>query len=301
MIDLHPVTLADKAWIDPLVWAEGSSSADYNFGNIFMWDHAFHQLVGRVNDRVIVMICAEGDPFFAWPVGKGDVYPVIEAMRAHAKEQGFPFLLRGVTAEHLPILDELYGRENYTAEPGRDYWDYLYTVDKLAELRGKKLHGKRNHIHRFEEQNDWRFEPMEARHFPACIELLDMWMASCGEDEQDGIFDEYAALQLAFRHFDDLRLDGGVLYSGDTLIAFTVGEPICEHTFDVHFEKAMSLIQGSYPMINREFVRYIREKYPNIQWINREDDTGRLSLRKSKESYYPDRMVEKYTVVFNDD
>lgn len=296
MIDLHPVTLADKAWIDPLVWAEGSSSADYNFGNIFLWDHSFHQKVGRLGDRVIVLLGYDSQPFFAWPVGTGAVGPVIEEMRAYAREHGFPFLMRGVTEEHLPLLDELYGG-HYTAEPGRDYWDYLYTVERLSTLSGKKLHGKRNHIHRFEEQNDWSFAPMTEADFPECWELLNMWMASCGEDEQDGISEEYEALQKAFRHFHELGLDGGVLRSGGKLIAFTMGEPICEHTFDVHFEKAMSLIQGSYAMINREFVRYIGKKYPQIQWINREDDTGRLSLRKSKESYYPDRMVKKYTVV----
>lgn len=296
MIDLHPVTLADKAWIDPLVWAEGSSSADYNFGNIFLWDHSFHQKVGRLGDRVIVLLSYDTQPFFAWPVGTGDVGPVIEEMRAYAGEHGFPFLMRGVTEEHLPLLEELYGGR-YTAEPDRDYWDYLYSAEKLSTLSGKKLHGKRNHIHRFEEQNDWSFAPMTEEDFPECQELLDMWMASCGEDEQDGIFDEYEALQKAFRQFRELELDGGILRSGGKLIAFTIGEPICEHTFDVHFEKAMSLIQGSYAMINREFVRYIGKKYPGIQWINREDDTGRLSLRKSKESYYPDRMVKKYTVV----
>ncbi len=296
MIDLHPVTLAAKAWIDPLVWAEGSSSADYNFGNIFLWDHSFHQKVGRLGDRVIVLLSYDTQPFFAWPVGTGDVGPVIEEMRAYAGEHGFPFLMRGVTEEHLPLLEELYGGR-YTAEPDRDYWDYLYSVEKLSTLSGKKLHGKRNHIHRFEEQNDWSFAPMTEEDFPECQELLDMWMASCGEDEQDGIFDEYEALQKAFRQFRELELDGGILRSGGKLIAFTIGEPICEHTFDVHFEKAMSLIQGSYAMINREFVRYIGKKYPGIQWINREDDTGRLSLRKSKESYYPDRMVKKYTVV----
>lgn len=296
MIELHPVTLADKAWIDPLVLAENSPSADYNFGNIFLWDHAFHQQVGRLGDRVIVLPCYGEQPFFVWPVGTGDPGPVLEAMHAYAAEHGFPFLLRGVTAEHLPLLEALYAGR-YTAREERDYWDYLYTVEKLSTLAGKKLHSKRNHIHRFEEQNNWRFEPMTEAHFPACRELLDMWMESCGEDEQDGISEEYEALQKAFAHFGDLGLDGGVLFSGDTLVAFTMGEPACAHTFDVHFEKAMSLIQGSYTMINREFVRHIQQKYPDIRWINREDDTGRLSLRKSKLSYYPDKMVEKYTVV----
>ena len=78
MIELHPVTLADKHWIDPLVWAEGSSSADFNFGNIYLWDKSFHQLVGKCHDRVIVVPRYEKEPFFAYPVGTGALAPVLE-------------------------------------------------------------------------------------------------------------------------------------------------------------------------------------------------------------------------------
>ena len=38
---------------------------------------------------------------------------------------------------------------------------------------------------------------------------------------------------------------------------------------------------------------YIREKYPNIKFLNREEDMGLEGLRKAKQSYYPHHMVEK--------
>ena len=66
-------------------------------------------------------------------------------------------------------------------------------------------------------------------------------------------------------------------------------------TYDVHFEKAYGELQGAYAMINREFARWVRAKHPNVRYLNREDDMGVEGLRKAKESYYPDRMVEKYT------
>ena len=33
-LTFKPVTLCDKAWVDPIVMAENSPSADYNFGNM---------------------------------------------------------------------------------------------------------------------------------------------------------------------------------------------------------------------------------------------------------------------------
>lgn len=300
MIDLHPVTLADKAWIDPLVWAESSRSADFNFGNIYLWDTSFHQLVGRVNDRVVVKPCYEDWHFFAWPVGTGDLAPVMKELEDYSLQNGYPLMLRGVTQDHLPLLDELFpGR--YTAETERPLWDYIYSAEKLATLSGKKLHGKRNHIHRFEAENDWSYSALTPADFPECTELLDHWNSHNPEDGDIGASDEYAAIQRAFESFEPLGLEGGILRVSGKAVAFTIGEPVCSHTFVVHFEKAYADINGAYPMINREFVRQILQRHPDILWINREDDMGHESLRQSKESYHPDAMVEKYAVVVRHD
>ena len=299
MIELHPVTLEDKQWIDPLVWAEGSSSADFNFGNIYLWDNAFHQMVGRLNDRVLVLPCYDEKPFWAWPVGTGDPAPVLAEMRAYAKEHDFPFVLRGVTHTHLPLLHELFpGLHGVRAD--RPLWDYIYSAEKLDTLAGKKLHGKRNHINRFEAENDWSFSPLAPEDFSSCLSLLDEWNAQNPEDADTGAQEEYDAIRRAFDHYDALGMEGGILRISGDPVAFTLGEPVCEHTFVVHFEKARADINGAYPMVNREFVRQIRQRHPRVQWINREDDMGHESLRQSKESYHPEFMVEKYSVVIAD-
>lgn len=298
MLDLKPIELKDKAWIDRLVAEEDSPSADFNFGNMYMWNPCFQQEVCEVNGRLVV--CPRySEPFFAWPVGGGELKPVLDIMAAHAAAEGCPFVLRGVTAENLPQLQALYpGRLGVTAD--RDLWDYLYDSEKLATLAGKKMHGKRNHCNRFEAENQWSYRALQLSDLPACKELLDFWMDACGEDSRDGIDDEYIAIGRGFADYEALGLEGGVLFAGDKLCAFTIGEKISSDTFDVHFEKALWSINGAYPMINREFVRQIRQKHPEIRWINREDDTGRDSLRQSKLSYRPERMVEKYTVVIQD-
>ena len=87
-----------------------------------------------------------------------------------------------------------------------------------------------------------------------------------------------------------LRVDGQI-------IAYSMGVPLNKTTFDVNFEKAFSSISGAYAMINREFSRMIQLKYPEIQFLNREDDMGVAGLRQAKLSYHPAMILEKYTAL----
>lgn len=73
-----------------------------------------------------------------------------------------------------------------------------------------------------------------------------------------------------------------------------MGNRIRNDVFDVNFEKALAEVNGAYPMVNREFARVLRERYPELRLLNREDDMGLEGLRKAKESYYPDVLLEKF-------
>ena len=72
-----------------------------------------------------------------------------------------------------------------------------------------------------------------------------------------------------------------------------MASPLGTEAVDVHIEKAFAEVAGAYTIINREMVRYLKQKLPGLLWINREDDTGDEGLRKAKLSYQPDLLVEK--------
>ena len=86
-------------------------------------------------------------------------------------------------------------------------------------------------------------------------------------------------------------MEGLVLRSEGVPLAMTMGSFLRDDTFDVNFEKAID--PSAYPAINWEFARYLQKKYPNLSYLDREDDMGLEGLRKAKMSYMPHHMVEK--------
>ena len=298
-ISFKPVTIDDREWISELTRCEDSRSADYCFGNIFMWDKTYIQYVGRIGMRLVAMPVYREHPFFAFPIGCGNLTEVIDTLREHAERHGFPFSLMGVTEEHRQELEGFYpGKFEYLED--RDHADYIYMAAKLATLSGKKLHGKRNHINRFLEGGDWSFEPMTEASADECLEMLDLWTLENHDALDVGLAAEHNAIQLALENFDRLGMEGGMLRRGERLIAFTMGERICSDTFNIHFEKAYSDIQGAYPMINREFARHIVESHPEVVYINREDDMGYENLRQAKLSYHPEFLVRKFVATWKE-
>ena len=45
MVQFHRVTIGDKPFVDKFVFVENSRSADFNFGNIYLWDTAYFQFL----------------------------------------------------------------------------------------------------------------------------------------------------------------------------------------------------------------------------------------------------------------
>lgn len=297
MLSFHPLTLSDKPRIDAIVSEENSRSADFSFGGMYLWDGRYRQLAADNCQRLVILSRAGEAPIYPFPIGSGSLEPLIAEMREYALSCGFPFVIRGLERHHMDTLEGLFpGKFCFTAD--RDCFDYIYSAARLAELPGKRLHGKRNHINRFESEHRWEFRPLTEELFSDCLALTERWAAAVEPDS--GVYAERHAILRAFEHFDELDLAGGALFAEGRLIAFTLGEMISSDTFAVHFEKAESEIQGAYQMINREFARYLRESRSGPVWLNREDDMGLEALRRSKLSYHPDILLEKFTARWRD-
>ena len=302
MIDFHPPRLEEKPWVDELLRRADYRGCDYNFTTLFVWSRAYHQEIARVDDFLVTHVCGRMGCSFMFPAGGGDLASVIRKLEEEAAGRGEPLRLVCLTPRQMAELEEFFpGQFTFTAD--RDGYDYLYEIDRLADLGGKRLHAKRNHINRFMENNpSWTYEEITPESLGECLAMDKEWyrrsLAREGEAEERDLGDEGVALRQAMEHYQALGLEGGLIRVYGEVVAFTMGDLLNSDTYDVHFEKAYGELQGAYAMINREFARWVRGRHPNVRYLNREDDMGVEGLRKAKESYYPDQMVEKHTAMW---
>ena len=296
MIPFERLTLEKKDEYDRFLQRCDMRGCEYSFVNLYLWGRQYGAFL---ENHLVLFSHFGGKSVYPYPIGSGSVQPALEAIMADAAERGIPFRLTCLTKADCEELEALYPERFYFFSD-RDSADYIYDIDRLASLKGKKLQAKRNHINRFLEANpQWHTEPITQQLLPQCYKLLQQWYAShAGEAE---LSMEKHALYRGLAELNPLGLEGLLLYAGETPVALSLGSRLNSAVFDVHFEKADADIPGAYPLINREFARYIKEKYNDIRYLNREDDMGLLGLRKAKESYAPDILLEQYWAVLVED
>ena len=291
-----PIELSDRSWFVPIQRAEAPQSADFCFSSNFMWAEKHNVYMAMINDRAVVKIGSGAHTKYVCPIGTGDLTPVVEALKSDSKSEGKLLTICAVTENHLEEFNALFPGE-FEAEPTRDSFDYIYNAESLATLAGRKLHSKRNHINSFlAHYDDWSFEALGPDNLGDCRRVLDTWERAHQDDIS--IWHEHNAIQRAFYGFEELGLMGGILRVDGAPVAFTIGEMINSETLCVHFEKALSDIPGAFPMVNREFVRMVKELVPELRYVNREDDMGDDGLRQAKQSYHPEYMLEKYLLTW---
>ena len=291
MIDFQPVTPDKREQYSAYLLDGRERGCEYSFANLTLWGR---QKAALVQDHLVLFSQFNRRSVYPFPVGSGDKRKVLDAIIADARERGIPCRLTGLREEDMVLLERLYPG-SFRFHCDRDSYDYVYAIEDLSELKGKKYQKKRNHCNRFRETfPHCEAQPLGTGNLAAVERLVEDWYETRRrEDPQGDYYMEHAALRKALNNYRALGMEGLVLMDGDTALAFTMGSRLSGDTFDVHFEKARPEADGAYAAVNFAFARYLRDKYPEVKFLNREDDLGLEGLRKAKLSYYPHHLVEK--------
>lgn len=299
MLNFKNITLSDRDRITSYTLNSNRRNCDLSFSNLCCWRFLYDTQFAEMDGFIVFKFWAHGQLAYMMPVGQGDLKKVVNKMIKDAEKEGEPLVMLGVSSEMREELEEIMPKTfAYTID--RDYADYIYLKENLAELKGRKFQQKRNHVNRFIKAHDnHKFVPITTpEHIKECLHFETEWCKQNECDKHEGTGNEREAIIYGLNNFDELGLKGGILYAEDKVVAFTYGMPINADTFGTHVEKADATVEGAYAMINREFARYIPEQYT---YINREEDLGIPGLRRAKLSYNPTIILDKHMVSLQTD
>ncbi|MBR1769557.1 MAG: DUF2156 domain-containing protein [Bacteroidales bacterium] len=271
-----------------------SLNAGNSFTNLCAYDFIYPAEYVVYGDTLLTRIHLKKDEHICYyqPVN-GNIEDFSEEIERQAQEQK---QVLSIIVESRELADRFVSK-GYRAEYSETLSEYVYKRENLECLKGKRLQAKRNHINKFVSlYPDWQYVSLSSADKDECLELNSLWLQQellqIPQYEKDYLI-ESRVIEYLFDNFEALNLIGGAIKTGGKMIAYSLGSVICRNTFDTNIEKADRNYEGAYTIINREIAKHLNS---DILFINREEDKGIAGLRKAKQSYHPEFMVEKYIV-----
>lgn len=289
MLDFRLVEKDDIKILDKFYDHTESIGLECNPLSSYLWRDVFNINITVKNGTLFKVYMTDDGKIWGYtmPVG-GDTKWAIEEIFADAKERNTIPIITMLTLAERAKLETLYpSKFDYILSPENQ--DYIYLTDDLIKLSGKKFHAKRNHISRFFKTYDnVRFELINKSNKVDAYNVAIEWCKESNINIEDDY--ETEIIRDALENMEEYRMKGAVLYVDDKPVAMTLGSEISKITFDINFEKALRSYDGVYAVINNEFAKTLSE----YKYINREEDMGIEGLKKSKLSYNPVIILERY-------
>lgn len=288
MLNFKPIEISDIDVFKRYIGADGEYSCESAFINLLVWQDVYGNMWAEEDGQLVIKSTANGRHVFRLPFGN-DFHKGIALIREYSGEEYPLFWVQD--GKRLDELEEYLGKD-YILNEERNAFDYIYLRDDLAELKGKKYHGKRNHISAFSKKHEWKYSKMTEENIADALLCAERWYSE-KEDRMDKfMLCESRGVYTVLNNMELFGAEGGIIYADGKAVAFTVGSPINGKVYDIHFEKALYGYDEAYTVINREFAK---NELSGYEYINREDDMGLDGLRKAKLSYHPAMLVKKYT------
>lgn len=292
MLNFRPITLADKALITGYLKQIRPTIVEQSFNTLFPWQqpHAYHFAV--FEDWLLLRTTYQGRTSFMPPVGPEAGYGrALDALEAYAAAAGLPLYFSEVTRPYAELLNRL-RPEFFQTFSDRNAANYVYNIEDLTNLSGKKYHAQKNMLNSFKRSYPgYVFRALTPELLPLCREQLAFWCEQKNSTQFPTLQQERVAIEQMFDHWQQLDLYGAAIMLGGRVEAFAVAEILNDDTVAILIEKANSDIKGLYSAINQMF---LAEYWQDFRFVNRAEDLGLANLRRTKMGYLPCRLEMKY-------
>lgn len=288
--DLEPIELKHKEFLLNYFKSIQPVISELNFVEIFAWRKLRKIYITEYENNIVLFLEKKGKKYFYPPFSR-ETDKIILELLTYFKLKNEDVKVNAYPDDLLYLLENII--EKITLEDDRDNYDYIYLTEDLINLTGRKYDGKRNNIKKFLKTYKYEFLPLTDEILEDCIKFQEKWcnIKNCKEDMS--LKNESEAVMEILKNFNNLPCFGAVLKIGNYIEAYTIASELNSETAEIIVEKANPEFSGIYQAINQMFC----EKFlKNYKYVNRQQDTGDLGLRKAKLSYHPFKLLKKYNI-----
>lgn len=256
---------------------------DYTITNLMVWGKIYNNHYLIFKDRLVIF-----NPkyqYILFPVGEylspEELRELVQMFRPYFHEAQI-ILVPEEYIQKYPEVNEL-----FELFEDRDWADYIYSVEKMVSLSGKKLAKKKNLISQFRRvYPEYKVLKISEDRMQYILQFTHKWRR---ERSAEGIYlmTEIKAISNTLENWNQLPVEGLIICYYNRIVAYSIFSRQTDDMATVHFEKFDPDKKGSAQIITWETARYLQGRY---KWINREQDIGLEGLRQAKLSYVPDRF-----------
>ena len=293
MEEFRAITFEDKDIINDFYAESGLESTNFSLVTLCAWQKCNELEISLNPEFIIIKINSKKGQKYYSPLVKNapNYIKAIEELEKKSQNSRLAFEL--VCSWQVEILQQ----RGYECRNIREYAEYLYEAESLITLKGKKLSSKRNFINNF--PVEYTFREYKIQDKPALMSLIGDWQDNKEETKLiENTDEDLSDHDVEERVLDDMLSDLAkyncfcdVLEVEDNIVGFCVGEILPTKIGVIHFQKADISYRGCYALIDNLFVK---KRFSQIKYVNKQEDMGIEGLRKSKLSYRPIRLVERW-------
>ena len=172
----------------------------------------------------------------------------------------------------------------------RDDADYLYASQVFCDYAGVELRKKRQAVAQLQTMHVLTCAPLSVATGDVAAHILQAWMHD--KNKQSGEADE-AACAEALSYAEIFGLEGWLFRADGEPAGFVLAQPLAPRTVAMRFAKGLDAYPGIYPHMFQSCCRHWGD---SVQWLNFEQDLGNPNFRRTKLSFQPEVLLEKFRV-----
>lgn len=272
--------------------------SDFNFISLWAWDTDNKREISCLNGNLVVLFTdyQTNKPFLSFLGNKRPKKTILQLID-FANTRGLPTKLSFITEESLRDLKQT----DLDVTEDRNNFDYIFSIQELADLRGNKYSNKRHLANRFyREYPQATFEIKRLNDESVQKQLMETiyeWERNkkLGNIDYDFRHEEVAINRLLqASKSSDSKLLLSCIIIDNKIIGFSIDELLPKNYSISHFAKADITYKGIYEFLNQKISQYMKDI--RVKSWNWEQDLGINSHKIGKSSYRPSGFLKKFIV-----